>query len=84
MDGAWAVERRVWGGVACAVDVSSVVQISSAISGVGGGDNGWAVSCSCSCYKMPLRSLEVPHSTKYFVLGPHEIFYFVRDFGLIT
>ena len=34
MEGAWAVEQRVWGGVACAVDVSSVVQSSSGISGV--------------------------------------------------
>jgi hypothetical protein len=32
---------------------------------------------------VPIRSREVAHSTKYFVLGQREIFYFVRNFGLI-
>jgi hypothetical protein len=33
---------------------------------------------------VPIWSREVAHSTKYLVLGQREIFYFVRNFGLIT
>jgi hypothetical protein len=33
---------------------------------------------------VPIQLREVAHSTKYFVLAQREIFYFVRNFGLIT
>ena len=33
---------------------------------------------------VPIQLREVAHSTKYFALGQREIFYFVRNFGLIT